>query len=239
MKRQPANDASRTRSVPRRFSSLLRLVTWRLLLTGIMVCSGHPSFAGEIRGRVLDENGQGLGQAVVFVQEMPAGVSAAAGERTAIMDQVHKQFVPHVLAVAVGTKVYFPNHDQIHHHVYSFSRTKTFEIPLYKGETAPPVLFDRVGAVKVGCNIHDWMSAIIVVVPTPYYATTDTTGAFVISDLPAGSYAVACWHEGSRVTVDATVQRVDVSNHPEVTFTLTVAPVPSRPPVRGVTRGYE
>ena len=50
------------------------------------------------------------------------------------MDQVNKEFVPHVLPVAVGTEVSFPNHDQIHHHVYSFSRTKTFEIPLYKGE---------------------------------------------------------------------------------------------------------
>lgn len=218
-------------------------MTWQLLLTGIIVCVRHPSFAAEIRGRVLDENGQGLGQAVVFVQEMPAGVVAgggsAGGEHTAIMDQIHKQFVPHVLAVTVGTKVYFPNHDQIHHHVYSFSRTKTFEIPLYKGETAPPVPFDRVGAVKVGCNIHDWMSAVIVVVPTPYYATTDETGAFVISDLPAGRYSVACWHEGSRVNVDETVQKIDVSNHaPEATFTLTVAPVPSRPPGHGV-RGYE
>ena len=98
---------------------------------------------------------------------------APADARTAVMDQVNKEFVPHVLPVAVGTEVSFPNHDQIHHHVYSFSRTKTFEIPLYKGEAAPPVRFDQVGAVKLGCNIHDWMSGVILVVPTPYFAMTD------------------------------------------------------------------
>ena len=95
---------------------------------------------------------------MVFVDTLPPGVTAPSPtERTAAMDQVHKQFVPHVLPVVVGTAVTFPNHDQIHHHVYSFSRAKTFEMPLYKGENAPPVAFDQPGAVKIGCNIHDWM----------------------------------------------------------------------------------
>jgi hypothetical protein len=65
-----------------------------------------------------------------------------------------------VLPIAVGTEVRFPNHDQIHHHVYSFSRVKSFDLPLWKGEEAPPVLFDAPGVVKVGCNIHDWMMGV-------------------------------------------------------------------------------
>ncbi len=104
--------------------------------------------------------------------------SAGRGDRSATLDQVDKTFVPGLLPIVVGTKVRFPNHDQIQHHVYSFSRTKTFELPLYKGEDAAPVLFDKVGVVKVGCNIHDWMSAIILVLPTPWFARTGADGTF-------------------------------------------------------------
>lgn len=195
--------------------------------------------AAEIRGRVVDPDGAGVAAAVVFVQDAPPGALPAAQQRTAMMDQVHKQFVPHLLPVTVGTEVSFPNHDQIHHHVYSFSRTKTFEIPLYKGETAPPVLFDTVGAAKVGCNIHDWMSAVILVLPTPYYSITDASGAFVLGDLPAGRYTLAAWHEGSKVKVEETLHTVDLdSAGQEVTFTLPVAPPRPRPASRSI-RSYE
>ncbi len=113
---------------------------------------------------------------MVFVQTLPAGVPVPAGTKPAVMDQIHQEFVPVLLPIAVGTDVRFPNHDQIHHHVYSFSRTRSFELPLYKGEEAQPVRFDKEGVVKVGCNIHDWMSGIILVLPTPYFATTDEAG---------------------------------------------------------------
>src|SRR6185369_3994692 len=97
------------------------LVAWR---------SGH---AAEARGRVVTSDGTGVAGAVVFLRA-PVGPPAAAPPRSAVMDQIDKQFVPHVLPIAVGTEVRFPNHDQIHHHVYSFSRVKSFDLPLSKGE---------------------------------------------------------------------------------------------------------
>jgi hypothetical protein len=153
------------------------------------------------------------------------------------MDQVQQEFVPHVLPVVVGTEVSFPNHDQIHHHVYSFSRTQTFEIPLYKGEKAPPVLFEKVGAVKLGCNIHDWMSAVILVVPTPYFAVTRADGSFTIADVPPGTYSLAAWHQGSKEKVEDTAQSVQVgAGNAEVSFSLVVSPPPLRLPVHGLRR---
>ena len=127
------------------------------------------------------------------------------------MDQFNKTFVPEMLPIAVGTQVRFPNHDQIHHHVYSFSRTKRFELPLYKGEDAPPVLFDKPGVVKVGCNIHDWMSAIILVLPNDRFAVTKEDGTFSLpgTRLPA-TYTIAAWHAQSRdKTEDARAARRD------------------------------
>jgi plastocyanin len=214
-----------------RLSSVGIMALW---VHGVAVCH-----AGEIRGRVTDPQGNGIAEAVVFVQEMPAGTAPAAAAPSAVMDQVHKQFVPHVLPVVVGTEVSFPNHDQIHHHVYSFSRTRTFEIPLYKGEQAPPVLFDKVGAVKLGCNIHDWMSAVILVVPTPYFAVTAADGSFTIGGVPPGTYSLAAWHEGSKEKVEDTLKNVSVdASGAEISFSLTVSLQPTRIPVHGL-RGFE
>ncbi|MGH7960531.1 MAG: methylamine utilization protein [Candidatus Binatia bacterium] len=187
---------------------------------------------------MVGEKGEGIAQAVVFVHALPTAAALQSGPRSAAMDQVHRAFVPSLLPVVVGTEVRFPNYDQIHHHVYSFSEAKNFELPLYKGEDAPPVLFDKVGVVKVGCNIHDWMSGTILVLPTPYSAVTDESGRFVLRDLPHGIYPLAAWHELSRVKVEDTLQQVQVSESAQVvTFTLPLKPGRSRSPVHG-TRGY-
>lgn len=155
------------------------------------------------------------------------------------MDQVNKQFVPRVLPVAVGTAVSFPNHDQIHHHVYSFSKPKTFEIPLYKGELASPVVFDQPGAVTLGCNIHEWMRGIILVLPTPLFAVTDASGAFTLRGVPEGSCRVAAWHEGAKGAPEASAQSVAVGPATApLTFTLAVAP-PKAAKGGGGLRGAE
>ncbi len=206
-----------------------------LLLLPLLL--GRGVSAGELSGRVVGAGGEGVPQAVVFVRELPTGVAPHPAPRSAVMDQIHKEFIPYLLPVAVGTEVRFPNHDQIHHHVYSFSRTKVFELPLYKGEDAPPVLFDKAGVVKIGCNIHDWMSAIILVLPTPYYAMTDETGRFVLPGLPPGTYSLACWHELSKGKLEDTARRVEVGgNRTEINFTLSLGTAHVRPPVYGGRR---
>jgi plastocyanin len=185
--------------------------------------------AGEVRGRVVGAEGEGLADAVVFASDLPLRAHPPA----AVMDQVHKQFVPHLLVVPVGTEVRFPNHDQIHHHVYSFSRAKSFELPLYKGEAATPVTFDTPGAVKIGCNIHDWMSAVILVVPSAYATRTDADGGFVL-DLPPGEHRVVAWHEHAETPLDETARRVAIGTAPaEATFRVVVRPPIERPPILG------
>jgi plastocyanin len=226
---------SRERSETCPSNGLSKLHPLVLLLTLLLVA---PASAAELTGRVVGQNGEGIPQAVVFVQAFPTGISLPPDKRLAVMDQVNKTFVPGVLPIVVGTEVHFPNHDQIHHHVYSFSRTKNFELPLYKGEEASPVLFDKIGAVKIGCNIHDWMSGVILVLPTPYFATTDETGRFVLSELPPGTYSLACWHELSQAKVEETVQQVQVDgNATAVTFTLSLTAPRPRSSIYG-GRGY-
>jgi plastocyanin len=219
------------------FGTPIRTHRTATLAVAALLGVAGPLHAAEISGRVVDPQGNPVHDAVVFIDELAPGVAPPVEQRTATMDQVHRQFVPHVLPVEVGTLVSFPNHDQIHHHVYSLSRTKTFEIPLYKGESASPIRFDRVGAVKLGCNIHDWMSGVILVVPTPYFAKTDAQGAFTIRDVPPGTYGVVAWHEGSKVRVEDTRQSVTAGAGAQpLRFTLEVAEPRVRPIAR---RGYE
>jgi plastocyanin len=207
------------------------------LLLVATVDAAHPL---DLAGRVVDAGGEPLAEAVVFVDRLPPGAEAPPPATTAAMDQVQKQFVPHVLPVVVGTSVTFPNHDQIHHHVYSFSRTKPFELPLYKGEDAPAVTFDQLGAAKIGCNIHDWMDAVILVVPTPFFAVTDAAGLFVLRGLPAGSTDVVAWHERQKGSPEATRKTIEMAQGaPPVTFEIDVAPPRPRPAPRGGARSYE
>jgi plastocyanin len=181
-----------------------------------------------VSGTVTGTDGAAVAGAVVFVQT-PAPLPNKP-RTMEVVDQVNKTFVPGLLPIVVGTSVRFPNHDQIHHHVYSFSPTKTFELPLYKGEDAAPVLFDKVGVVKIGCNIHDWMSGIILVLPSRHFAVTDATGRFVLEDLPSGAYTVVAWHALSKVKPEDTAQVVQVREATnEVSFRLPLAPARPRP----------
>lgn len=155
--------------------------------------------AAQITVTVTDAAGMYVNNAVIAMFD---GSDANAGAKVGVrggptqlvaLDQLNKQFVPHVLAIQVGTSLTFPNSDNIRHQVYSFSDAKRFELKLYSGTSAPPVLFDVPGVVVLGCNIHDWMSAYLYVLNTPYFAMTDTAG-YAALDVPAGHYTLRIWH---------------------------------------------
>jgi plastocyanin len=111
----------------------------------------------------------------------------------AVIDQVHKHFVPRVTVVRTGTAITLPNSDQIRHQVYSFSPAKTFNLKLYAGSPAVDVVFDKPGLVVLGCNIHDTMVAFVGVVDTPFFGTVSDSGELTL-EVPAGRYRVRLWH---------------------------------------------
>jgi len=171
--------------VPLRLAGVL-LAAW--LLAG-------PCSAASVDVAVLGSDGKPLGDAAVFLEskEARAAVKPLPGIE---VEQAAKQFTHRVSVVPLGSEVSFPNRDKVRHHVYSFSPTKTFELKLYAGTPANPVLFDKPGVAVLGCNIHDNMVAWVVVVDTPYYGLSAAAGTVRLDNVPPGSYRLRTWHPG-------------------------------------------
>ncbi|MFM2261457.1 MAG: hypothetical protein RI959_133 [Pseudomonadota bacterium] len=176
---------------------------WRALgVGGVFFCAGLAQ-AATLQVTVVDGQGQPVPHAVVFL-ESPEAAKAVKPMGVAEMAQKNKAFVPDVMVVTKGTAVSFPNQDTVRHHVYSFSPVKRFEIKLYVGTPATPVVFDQTGVAVLGCNIHDDMVAWMLVVDTPYHAIAGPDGLVKLPDAPAGSYRLRTW--SSRLPVGAPAQ---------------------------------
>ena len=186
-----------------------------LAAIGFGASAAHAQ-TSEIVAAVADSRGKPVADAVVVAVPVVANVRIVARMRDAVVDQVAKEFVPRVMAIFVGTTVTFPNHDNVRHHVYSFSPAKRFELPLYSGVPAQPVVFDKPGVVVLGCNIHDWMIGYIYVSESPYFAKTASDGKAVISDLPPHVYTVRVWHPDQDEAEDTTRKNVDTTRTPHV-----------------------
>ena len=147
-------------------------------------------------------------------------------KKQTVIDQQDKQFIPYVTAVRVGTSILFPNKDNIRHHVYSLSSAKKFELPLYKGVPAEPVVFDKEGFVTLGCNIHDWMIAYVAVLGTPYFQVTGREGHALLKNLPPGQYTVEVWQPSLKGAPETFAQHVDVAagGTKQLLFTLDLKP---------------
>lgn len=164
----------------------------RYCAVALLLASAAAAHAVPWTIQVKDAAGKPLADAVVAV--LVRGKPSKASGAKADMGQKDRQFVPQLLVVQTGTLVNFPNFDTVRHHVYSFSPIKVFEIKLYAGTPSDPVLFDKPGVATLGCNIHDRMSAHIIVVDTPLFTRTDASGTARL-DLPAGEHVLQFWHE--------------------------------------------
>ena len=157
-----------------------------------LVASFPTAFAADVTVQVTDMNGQPLKDAVVYVQG--ESLNQASAPKKADIEQKGKKFNPLVSVVQAGSSVSFPNNDSVRHHVYSFSPIKKFELKLYSGVPANPVVFDKAGTAVLGCNIHDAMLAYVHVVDTAYFAKTDGAGLATILHVPDGQHQLNVWH---------------------------------------------
>lgn len=215
---------------------LLLLVTASVSLTSRTVVAARP---GAIRGRVelrrvvpppqrrpgVSDLGTAaardlpdLLRSVVYLESAPRGAFEMNEAGHAVIDQRNETFVPHVLAITTGTTVDFPNSDKFYHNVFSLSKTRAFDLGRYAAGHSRPVKFDRAGIVRVFCDIHSHMNAYILVFSHPFYALTDGDGRYRIDNVPAGTYGVVAWNEGT--SSDTRSVTVPDSGVAELDFTI-------------------
>jgi plastocyanin len=155
-------------------------------------------------------------RAVVYFESAPRGAFEDRESSRVALDQRNETFVPHLLAITVGTTVEFPNHDRTYHNVFSLSKAKRFDLGRYAAGTSKSVRFDRPGIVRVFCDIHSHMNAFILVFGHRFFAVTDDEGRYAIDGVPPGIYTLSAWFEGTvreqrtvSVTADARLVELD------------------------------
>ncbi|MEW9798894.1 methylamine utilization protein [Alteromonas sp. CYL-A6] len=193
-----------------------------LLLATLLLSPGLMAHTLTIS--VTEPDGTPVGNAVVVLTPDRALTDAERNQPQsappAIMNQINKQFVPHVLAVQSHTTVSFPNSDNIFHHVYSFSPARQFELKLYKEAGASAITFDEAGVVDLGCNIHDWMLGFIYVTDTPYFATTPKGGEVTLT-VPADTFTLSVWHPRMHEDDIAMSRTITVNKDDRLSVSLT------------------
>ncbi|MEO0973504.1 MAG: methylamine utilization protein [Pseudomonadota bacterium] len=179
------------------------LVALALLLT----CDVAPAFDVQ----VLDVRGEPLANAVVYLTHNDGSpIASATPAAIARMDQVNEEFVPELMVIPQGARLFFSNSDTVNHHVYSFSSTRRLNVLVGSGEDSEAIAFDKAGPVALGCNIHDLMLGHLYVVPSPYFGATGVGGVAAIPAVPDGPYQLHVWHPRARapatlaVVIDAT-----------------------------------
>src|SRR5271166_5265934 len=176
-----------------------------LVVTVALCCRATASLLAQdvnVTGRVALEGAANLSPAnstVVWLTPLGTGPNGAAGVSPmhAVLQQKNKTFEPHLLVVTKGSTVDFPNRDPWFHNVFSLFNGKRFDLGLYEAGSTRTVHFDREGVSYIFCNIHPEMSAVIVVLASPYFAVPNKGGEFSIGPVPPGKYMLHVWSENA------------------------------------------
>ena len=169
--------------------------------------------AAPLSVRVVDASGRPVRDAVVTLYPSGGAARPARSGGRFVVSQKDLQFHPFLTIVPVGADVSFPNLDPTKHHVYSFSPAKKFELKLFARDQSRTVHFDKAGVVALGCNIHDQMSAFVVVTDSAWTARTNAQGVAAFNDAPNAPGRVTVWHPYLRAPGGQLQQAVAAAQH--------------------------
>lgn len=193
----PRSDSARPPVIQSPGFSDMNASRWACPLALLLAASS--ALAGTVSGRVelVEKGGRkatDLSDVVVYIDGPKAKAKPAAGPGPKVVMK-GKAFSPRVAVVPVGGTVEFPNDDPIFHNVFSVSGENRFDLQLYKRPKTGSQTFQHPGLVRVYCNIHPQMSAVVLVRDNPYFTKAAADGSFTIEGVPAGKYTLTAWHD--------------------------------------------
>src|SRR5438270_7882953 len=200
----------------------------RGILLALVLAGGATALvAAPLAVRVVDSSGRPVGDAVITLYPSAGARAPHPGGRYVVAQQ-NLQFHPFLTIVPVGADVSFPNLDPTKHHVYSFSQAKRFELKLFARDQSRTVHFDKAGIVALGCNIHDQMSAFIVITDSAWTARTNAQGMAVFGDAPNVPARMTVWHPWLRAP-GGVIQQAIGAGQRSASFSIKLRPPPSMP----------
>jgi plastocyanin len=197
-----------------------------VVLIFALVLAGE-AFAGPVSGTVRTQARAGVQPATAIVYAEPLDAASPRKPGTFKLTQKGKAFTPRVLAVPAGSTISFPNEDSIFHNVFSLSPPAPFDLGLYRAGAAKTQTFSSPATYRVFCNIHPQMTALIVVVPTPFVTLADANGAFTL-DLPPGRYKLTAVSERASAVSSEMKVGGSAAAVPELTLDESQYVAPSR-----------
>ncbi len=185
----------------------------RFSFVSVLLILPSLALADGVRGKVARNLVANYADAVVYLVDVPGRVFAPP-EKPLEMEQRGQAFVPHVLPLLRGSRVRFPNNDRVRHNVFSPAGPHPFNFGIYPPGTVKELKLDEPGVLMLLCNIHENMSAFILVLQNPFFTMVAADGRFAITGVPEGNHTVALWSEGKVVST----RKVTVRGETEVDF---------------------
>ena len=186
-----------------------------------------PPVEGSLTGTIMIDGKPLQGAFGLVTLEPASGKWKARTPKRHVIEQRGREFLPHLMAISVGSTVEFPNFDNVFHNVFSTSPLGAFDLGLYKAGEAREYTFQKEGIVRLGCNLHANMQAYIAIVAAPAYVVTDETGKYSFKHLPPGKYKLKAWSEKSKAPIEQQITIKQGTNSIDVGVS---ADGPSGPP---------
>lgn len=177
---------------------------------------------------VLDPKLAAIGGVVVYLSPLDKSSVNSHTTQTLIISQNNKKFTPYITVLQKGQKIKFKNQDDVTHHIYSVSGQNRFDFKVKAGEHKDNINISTAGEIAMGCNIHDWMSGYVLVVDTPYFNKTTSSGISNFDNIPSGNYKLTIWHpqletNNNEFVTDIMIQK---TQNFKVTLPKALLPIP-------------
>jgi len=200
---------------------------YKFCFISFLFLSGQ-ALANSITVTVIDPKKAEVKGVIVYLTPSDKPSGNYTKTQPLIISQNKKKFTPYIAVLQKGQKIKFNNQDDVTHHIYSVSGKNRFDFKIKAGEHNSNINISTLGEVAMGCNIHDWMSGYVLVVDTPYFNNTTSTGRSHFENIPSGNYKLTIWHpqletNNNEFKTDVIIQK---EQNFEITLPKPLLPIP-------------